>query len=229
MIDLKMIPQYITVEGINGSGKTTFLDHLQCLFDEEGIPHVRMEMMPNGPLREVILGDGGLTESMRLLLIRTLSLQVQKDVKRVMQKGKWVLMDRGWLSYLVYQGQTPDLRRLRDGLERSLADPFPKTDFTIYLDVSVRTALWRRMRREAHEGIVVDHFESNDQDHENMLHDLFITEAGAPTFIKDPENLLWLDTENMDTLFLAQMAFDEIKEKMQSNFNRYLEHQKQHG
>lgn len=225
MLDLKMTPQYVSVEGINGCGKTTFLEQFQELLDKEGIPNVRLEMMPEGPLRDQILGNPDLTEEMRLLLIRTLSLQVQRDIREALQCGKWVLTDRGWLSYLVYQGQTPEITAIRAILERALANPFPKTSFTVFLDVSVETALRRRTMRSV-SNHQVDHFETGVIEHEAFLKDLFLSELDKASFIQSPDGIVQLDGELSPEL-LAHIAFDMINEELQENYTRYLENQ--HG
>ena len=225
MLDLKMLPQHISVEGINGCGKTTFLDQFQELFDREGIPNVRMEMMPAGPLRDQILGNPDLTETMRLLLIRTLSLQVQRNIKEALQDGKWVLTDRGWLSYLVYQGQTPEISSMRTMLEMSLVDPFPKTNFTIFLDVDVETALKRRTMRSA-TNAQSDHFETGIIEHETLLMELFLSELDKASFVQTTDGIIQLDGELSPEL-LAHIAFDMINDEIQENYSRYLENQ--HG
>jgi len=101
-------PIFLTLEGVNGSGKSTAIKPLSSVFEDFGLPYITT--------REI--GGNAFCESIRLLSFdtkldnRTLALlafaarveHVEKVIKPALQKGISVLCDRFDLSTYAYQG-----------------------------------------------------------------------------------------------------------------------------
>jgi len=101
-------PIFLTLEGVNGSGKSTAIKPLSQVFEDFGLPYITT--------REI--GGNAFCESIRLLSFdikldnRTLALlafaarveHVEKVIKPALQKGISVLCDRFDLSTYAYQG-----------------------------------------------------------------------------------------------------------------------------
>jgi len=215
LIDIKAIPKIIVIEGINGCGKTTFIHELQTLMDKENIPNVIEVMVNPGPLRDEVLNNQDLSPIQRMLLLRVMSLTVQKTIRRHLAENKWVLLDRGWVSYQVYQGICHNLSHQQRLLEGILVDPFPKADFTVFLDPGLAVTYQRMAGRAGEEG---DFFEKISADFDMMA------EAGFKNIINTTmaENS-W--RSNYITFFddipagvMAHMAWDQIKQVVIDDF-----------
>ncbi len=143
----------ITVEGVEGSGKTTQIQRLARLLREEGYRVLKTREPGGTPLAEAIRRT--LLRSTRermdprcetLLILAARSQHVAQVIKPALDRGIVVLCDRFVDSTLAYQGygrglDVGVLRRLNrfatDGLE---------PDLSLLLDLPVSVGLTRRRR-----------------------------------------------------------------------------------
>ena len=102
-------PLLIVVEGINGSGKSSVALALQDLLDKEHRPSVIVDIIPKGVIRTLVKEDHTLSPIQRALLFKVESMSVHDTVKRHLDAGKTVIMDRGIFSFLAFQGYAEDL------------------------------------------------------------------------------------------------------------------------
>ena len=103
--------KFITLEGPDGSGKSTILKLLEKHFINENILHI-ITREPGGTkigedIREIILSNdnhnmGAETEA--LLYAAARGQHVHERIKPSLKEGKHVLCDRFLLSSLAYQG-----------------------------------------------------------------------------------------------------------------------------
>lgn len=106
-----MIGKFITLEGPDGSGKSTILNLLNQYFIKEDIPHI-ITREPGGTeigedIRHIIIStDNGKmkAETEALLFAAARGQHVQEKIKPSLDKGIHVLCDRFLLSSLAYQG-----------------------------------------------------------------------------------------------------------------------------
>lgn len=100
---------FITLEGGEGSGKTTLINTMKRLFEEKGHEVITIRE-PGGTkyaekVRELYLNTEGLTgESAALLMNSARVDNIQKIIQPALNKGKIVISDRFSGSSLVYQG-----------------------------------------------------------------------------------------------------------------------------
>ena len=144
---------FITLEGPEGSGKTSQLPGLAKFLEGEGYQVVRTRE-PGGTkisdqIRAVLtdLGNKELHPRTEILLFLAARAQlVEQVIKPALAEGKLVLCDRYGDSTLAYQGYGHglDLEALSNML--AFATDGLKPDLTVYLDIDVEAGLQRKRR-----------------------------------------------------------------------------------
>lgn len=141
--------KFITLEGIDGAGKTTHLRWLEHLLKEKG-KTVIVTREPGGtPLGEAlrdILLDGRQVmhaETEALLMFAARREHLDKVILPALSRGDWIISDRFTDASFAYQGggRGLSLQKL-DELERWVQGEF-QPDVTLYLDVSIASGRQR--------------------------------------------------------------------------------------
>jgi len=158
--------RFITLEGIEGAGKSTLARSLDGALRARGLP-VIMTREPGGSplaeqLRALVLARG--TESMTptaetLLMFAARSIHIENKIRPALAQGSWVICDRYTDATRAYQGAG---RGVDAGLIEGLAQavhPALWPHRTLVLDLPVEQGMARaRARRDAG-----DRFEDEDQ------------------------------------------------------------------
>jgi dTMP kinase len=158
--------RFITLEGIEGAGKSTLAGTLEGALRERGL-RVLMTREPGGSplaeqLRGLLLARG--TEAITptaetLLMFAARSLHIEGTIRPALERGSWVICDRYTDATRAYQGAG---RGVDAGLIEQLAQavhPGFWPQRTLVLDLPVAVGLARaRARRGAG-----DRFEDEDQ------------------------------------------------------------------
>jgi dTMP kinase len=148
--------RFITLEGPEGSGKTTAARHLAEWLRGLGIPTVLTQEPGGTPLGEevkrIVLHVRGMSDDLEpradaLLYAAGRAQHVGRVIRPALERGEWVVCSRYVDSSLAYQGagygNDPDeMRRLQDFATGGL-----RPDLTILLDVPVEVGLERTRRR----------------------------------------------------------------------------------
>ncbi|MFO7276404.1 MAG: dTMP kinase [Pseudomonadota bacterium] len=146
--------RFITLEGIEGAGKTTAAKILHDRLDARGIP-VRLTREPGGtPLaervRDIVLTAGGETippVAETLLMFAARGIHLANLVRPALERGTWIVCDRFTDATRAYQGGGRGFDR--ELIERLAAathgDLAP--DRTLLLDVPVSVGLARAKQR----------------------------------------------------------------------------------
>ena len=142
---------FLSMEGLDGSGKTTQMKLLTDALDRYGF-EVVTSREPGGckvaeAIREVVLSreNVGMTDVTEALLYAAARAQhVRQVIRPAMAAGKVLLCDRFVDSSVAYQGGGREL-----GVQRVLDINAPAVDgtmplMTVYLDIDHRTSLRRR-------------------------------------------------------------------------------------
>lgn len=152
---MKTAKRFFSLEGIDGSGKSTQIDMLISALEAEGYSVVKLRE-PGGAkiserIREVLLDPafkGVMSDKAELLLYNAARAQVIKEIiQPALDAGKIVIADRfAWSTY-AYQGFA---RGLGAGLVQSLTeitcgDCFP--ELTVVLDLTVEASRARTAKR----------------------------------------------------------------------------------
>ena len=143
-----MKAKFITLEGIEGSGKTSSLKSITDLLDKKNISYV-VTREPGGSsvgkeLRAILLDpDTEISPEVELMLMLSdRKDHVEKIILPNLKKGNWVVSDRFMDSSIAYQGGG---RQLDKKLIVSLTEHLnlPQPDLTLLFDLPVEISLSR--------------------------------------------------------------------------------------
>ena len=146
----------ITLEGLDGSGKTTLAQALACKFSEEGVEVVYLREPGGCPLAEELrpfTKRPDVTETTRSLLFAAARSQlVEERILPALQQGKLVLCDRFVHSTLAYQkafgvSQETINDCINLGTRRRTVWP----NLTLWLDLEVMLAMARCQKKQGEE------------------------------------------------------------------------------
>ena len=143
-----MKAKFITLEGIEGSGKTSSLKSITDLLDKKNISYI-VTREPGGSsigkeLRTILLDpDTEISPEVELMLMLSdRKDHVEKIILPNLEKGNWVVSDRFMDSSIAYQGGG---RQLGKKLIISVAEylNLPQPDLTLLFDLPVEISLSR--------------------------------------------------------------------------------------
>lgn len=143
-----MKAKFITLEGIEGSGKTSSLKSITDLLDKKNISYI-VTREPGGSsigkeIRAILLDpDTEISPEVELMLMLSdRKDHVEKIILPNLEKGNWVVSDRFMDSSIAYQGGG---RQLDKKLIISLTDylNLPQPDLTLLFDLPVEISLSR--------------------------------------------------------------------------------------
>ena len=143
--------QFITLEGIDGAGKSSHLDFLRGLVEQRG--HGAIVTREPGAtafgakLREVVLHHPTSALAEALVMFADRAAHVEGDIEPALAAGTWVICDRFSDSTYAYQcgGRGLD----RDVVVRleEIAHPGVQPDVTFLVDIDPATAHARQQQR----------------------------------------------------------------------------------
>lgn len=146
--------KFVTLEGIEGVGKTTNMRFIEQLLDRAGIASL-LTREPGGTeraeaIRDLVLtpADEELTDLAELLLMFAARAQhVENKVRPALESGRWVICDRFTDATLAYQGfgRGQDIDRIKTLAGWVHGDLQP--DLTLLFDLSVEVSDERRRAR----------------------------------------------------------------------------------
>jgi dTMP kinase len=149
-----LIGRFITLEGIEGVGKSTNLDFVARLLRDRGLEVVVTREPGGTPLaervREVLLAHADepvppLAEL--LLMFAGRAIHLENQIRPALEAGRWVVCDRFTDATYAYQGGGRGQSELRIGeLERWVQGEF-RPDLTLLLDADPSVGLARAGRR----------------------------------------------------------------------------------
>jgi len=169
-----METKFITLEGIEGSGKTSSIKKITDLLDSKEISYV-VTREPGGSsignkLRSILLDPKTniSSEVELLLMLADRKDHVEQVILPNLKKGNWVISDRFMDSSFAYQGGGRKLdRKMIDSFSRNLNLPIP--DLTLLFDVPVEISLLRVKARGE-----LDRFEQEEIDFHNRIREAYL-------------------------------------------------------
>jgi len=182
--------KFISLEGGEGSGKTTAIQFIQKWLESQGIPYL-MTREPGGTplaeeIRQLILTprDEAVNDITELLLVFAARAQhLSEKIQPALEQGIWVISDRFLDSSYVYQGKARggDLAMLDQLAAWVVGDNKP--DATLLLDISVELGQERVVQRQ-HQ----DRLDKESLIFHQKVRDGFLERASA-----DPERIKIVD------------------------------------
>ena len=169
--------KFITLEGIEGSGKSTSLEDIANTLDKKSIDYILTKEPGSGSLgnelRSLLLSsDSKISGEVELLLMMAdRKNHLDSLVIPNLKNGIWVISDRYLDSTYAYQGGGRKMDvALIDELSSSLNLLAP--DLTILFDLPVEIALDRAKRRAS-----LDRFEKEPIDFHNRIRNIYKSRA----------------------------------------------------
>lgn len=148
--------KFITIEGVEGVGKSSNLEHLQTLLNENGIAHI-VTREPGGTalgeqIRKLLLSNSeeSVDAIAELLLIFAARAQhIEQIIRPALAKGMWVLCDRFTDATFAYQGAGRGIDSEMIVVLQSLVQGSLKPDLTLILDLDPAIGMQRAVKRGA--------------------------------------------------------------------------------
>ena len=146
--------KFITVEGIEGVGKSTNIDCMREAIEARGLKVLTTREPGGTPMAEEIRGlllehgDEPMPDIVELLLMfAARALHVNNVIKPALDAGTWVICDRFTDTSRAYQGAgrgfpLSEIDRIADWVHADL-----QPDLTVLLDAPVETAIGRAGQR----------------------------------------------------------------------------------
>ena len=169
-----MKAKFITLEGIEGSGKTSSIKSITDLLDKRNISYI-VTREPGGSsigkeLRAILLDpETEISPEVELMLMLSdRKDHVEKIILPNLEKGNWVVSDRFMDSSIAYQGGG---RQLGKKLIISVAEylNLPQPDLTLLFDLPVETSLSRVKARGE-----LDRFEKEELEFHKRIRNTYL-------------------------------------------------------
>ena len=200
--------KFITLEGIEGSGKSTSLKDISYTLDQKSIDYIVTKEPGSGSLgkdlRSLLLNnDNKISGQVELLLMMAdRKNHLDSLVIPNLNNGNWVISDRYLDSTYAYQGGGREMDfALIDELSNSLNLPAP--DLTILFDLPVEIALERAKQRAN-----LDRFEKEPIDFHNRIRNVYKSRA-----MEDPKRIKIVD---------SSVSFQEVKDQVVCIVSQFL-------
>jgi dTMP kinase len=185
--------RFVTLEGIEGVGKTTQVARLSSALAARGIAHVVTREPGGTPLaesiRQVVLTarEESLPPTAELLLMfAARAVHLANHIEPNLRAGRWVICDRFTDATYAYQGGGRQLSAEPIGELEIMVQGARRPDLTILLDVPVEAALARAAARNA--GAAADRFERERGEFFERVRKVYLTRAAA-----EPDRIALLD------------------------------------
>ncbi len=155
--------KFITVEGIEGVGKSTNIDFLADLIENNGFSVVRTREPGGTPMaeriRELLLehGEEPMTDIAELLLFfAARSLHISNAIRPALEAGQWVVCDRFTDASRAYQGNGRGLNQDKINMLADWVQEDLQPDLTILLDAPAEVGMDRAGRRGAADRLEIE-------------------------------------------------------------------------
>jgi dTMP kinase len=199
--------RFVTLEGIEGVGKSTQVARLSAALSSRGIAHVVTREPGGTPLAEIIRGvvltarEEKLPPTAELLLMfAARAVHLANHIEPNLGAGRWVICDRFTDATYAYQGGGRQLSAEPIRELETMVQGSRRPDLTFLLDAPVAHALARAAARNA--GSVSDRFERERAEFFERVRDAYLARAAA-----DPARIAIIDaTQAIDAVGAHMLA-----------------------
>jgi dTMP kinase len=202
--------KFITVEGIEGVGKSTNIDFLCPLIEEKGFTVLRTREPGGTPMaeriRQMLLEHGKepLPDIAELLLFfASRSLHISNTIRPALAAGSWVVCDRFTDASRAYQGYARGLGIERVNLLAEWVQEDLKPDLTLLLDAPAEVGRERAQNRGE-----ADRLDSEEAGFYQRVRDGYLSLAAA-----EPERFAVVD---------ASLELGQVQAAIAAEINRLL-------
>ena len=195
--------KFITVEGIEGVGKSTNIDFLSSIVEAKGFSVLRTREPGGTPMaeriREMLLAhdEEPLPDIAELLLFfAARALHVNNTIQPALAAGTWVVCDRFTDASRAYQGHGRGLGLERINLMAAWVHKDLQPDLTLLLDAPAAVGMGRAEKRGE-----ADRLDSEEADFYQRVRDGYLGLAAA-----EPERFAVIDASQELTQVQAAIA-----------------------
>ncbi|NNM81628.1 MAG: dTMP kinase [Burkholderiales bacterium] len=180
--------KFITLEGIDGAGKSTQMEVLKSSLHLNGIEYI-LTREPGGTplgekLRALLLNESMSPETEALMMFASRAEHLREVILPALSTGKWVISDRFTDASFAYQGGGRGMDYSRLAVLEDWVQGGFQPDRTFLFDLPVEVARERLMRNES-----LDRFEQEREDFFLRVRNAYLERAG-----RFPERFVVLDS-----------------------------------
>ncbi len=170
--------KFITLEGIDGAGKSTHLEWIADWVRARGHPVV-VTREPGGTplgemLRDLLLGQPMHRETETLLMFAARREHLDKVIQPAMEKGHWVICDRFTDATFAYQGGGRGIARAKLELLEQWVQDGLQPDLTLLFDVPIHVS-----RARLALNLTLDRFEQEQETFFQRVREAYLERARA--------------------------------------------------
>ena len=202
-----MKAQLITLEGIEGVGKSTHISTICEFLQNRGISLVNTRE-PGGTvlgekLRNLLLADNMCDDTELLLMFAARAEHLQQIIRPALTRDQWVVCDRFTDASYAYQGGGRGMDKQRIAALETWVQGDLRPDLTLIFDAPVDIALKRAKQRSQ-----ADRFEREKLNFFNRVRDIYLQRA----------------TENPNRYHIinAAMSLNEVTENLKDFLNEHF-------
>lgn len=182
---------FITVEGVEGAGKSTQLRHIREFLENAG-KRVVMTREPGGTpfaeaVRELLLApreEAVAADAELLLMFAARAAHLEERIRPALERGDWVVCDRFTDATYAYQGGGRGVPPARIKVLEDFVQGELRPGATLFLDAPVDVGLARARGREG----APDRFEREDVAFFERVRQVYLDRIAA-----DPERFIVID------------------------------------
>jgi dTMP kinase len=185
--------RFLTVEGIEGVGKTTQVARISKTLTARSVAHVVTREPGGTPLaekiRDLVLSprEEGLPPAAELLLMfAARAVHLANHIEPNLSAGKWVVCDRFTDATFAYQGAGRGMSQENIRYLETWIQGARRPDLTLLLDVPVEVGLARSRKRDM--GKIRDRFERERAEFFERVREGYLVRARA-----DPDRMAVID------------------------------------
>ncbi|MCX7143749.1 MAG: dTMP kinase [Proteobacteria bacterium] len=180
--------RFITLEGVDGAGKSTHMDWIARRLEAEG-KAVVVTREPGGTplgeeLRKLVLAQSMHLETEALLMFAARREHLARVILPALDAGTWVLSDRFTDATFAYQGGGRGLDLGRIEVLENWVQQGLQPDLTLVFDLSVEEAKRRRSAATA----APDRFEQENLDFFKRVREVYLSRAA-----RSPQRIRLID------------------------------------
>lgn len=196
--------KFITLEGMDGAGKSTHIPFIQNLLAQAGYSIVSTRE-PGGTelgekLREILLHDAMHVDTETLLMFAARAEHLQQLILPALNAGSWVLSDRFTDATFAYQSGAKGLNAERVLQLESWVQGQLQPDLTLLFDVPVEISVARLAQART-----PDKFERESADFFTRIRNAYLSRAN-----QHPERIVVIDS-NQAIHLVEQQIIQALK------------------
>jgi dTMP kinase len=172
--------KFITLEGVDGAGKTTHVEFIKKYLSDLDINFI-MTREPGGTLlgeqlREILLHDEMTPETETLLMFAARNEHIEKVIGPNLKEGKFVISDRFTDATYAYQSGGKGVKEKKIDILKEWVQASLQPDLTFLFDLSVDVSIER-----LHKTKELDKFEREEKSfHENIRQKYLLLAKASP-------------------------------------------------